>query len=248
MSEPYSSAATARGWSRSGSATSIATISASGANAAPKPSRKSSGTPITSATSAPPRPVLRAREKNSSWSAATHPRASPFRNTGIRSCSASVRSASSPCPQYSPVPAMIAGRSASAQQRRGALDRSRIGGRLAGRGGRLGVGRAGLAEHHVEREVEEHRSRAGRERRPEGLVDQTGDLAGLMGGGGELGQRAHERQVVELLQRALAPAKLGCAPAQHQQRASGSGRPRRSRSSRWSRPGRPSARIRRRSW
>ena len=79
----------------------------------PNPSRKSSGTPITSATSACPSAAPRAREKNSSWSAGTQPRPSPLRNTGIRSCSASARSCSSPRPQYRPVPAMIAGRSAS---------------------------------------------------------------------------------------------------------------------------------------
>ena len=39
-------------------------------------------------------------------------------------------SASSPCPQYRFVPAMITGRSASAQQRAGALDRRSVGERL----------------------------------------------------------------------------------------------------------------------
>ena len=82
-------------------------------NAAPKPSRKSIGTPISSATSAPRNPSERAREKNSSWSAGTQPRASPLRNTGIRSSSTSARNASSPCAQYRSVPAMITGRRAS---------------------------------------------------------------------------------------------------------------------------------------
>ena len=95
-----------------GSATSIATISVSSPNAPPKPSLKSIGTPITSATSAPFSACERVREKNSSWSAGTHPRASPFRNTGIRSVSASSSSACSPWPQYRSVPAMITGRSA----------------------------------------------------------------------------------------------------------------------------------------
>ena len=72
------------------------------------------GTPITRATSAPFRACPRVRAKNSSWSAATHPRASPLRNTGMRSVSASSSSATSPCPQYRSVPAMITGRSALA--------------------------------------------------------------------------------------------------------------------------------------
>ena len=84
---PYSSAATGRGWGRSGSAEPTTTICASSPNEPPNPSRKSIGTPMTSATSASFNAVPRAREKNSSWSAGTQPRASPFRNTGIRSSS-----------------------------------------------------------------------------------------------------------------------------------------------------------------
>ena len=68
---------------RSGSARSTTTISVSSPNAPPKPSRKSIGTPTTSATSAPFSPAERAREKASSWSAGTQPRARPLRNTGM---------------------------------------------------------------------------------------------------------------------------------------------------------------------
>ena len=68
-------------------------------NEPPKPRRKSIGTPTTSATSASLRPLPRAREKASSWSAGMQPRPSPFTNTGIRSSSASARSASSPWAQ-----------------------------------------------------------------------------------------------------------------------------------------------------
>ena len=111
-SAPYSSAATSRGYGRSGSATPTTTTDASGANTPPNPSRKSSGVPITMATSASDSATPRAREKHSSWSAGTQPRPSPFRKTGIRSSSTNSRSASSPRPQYSPVPAMTTGRSA----------------------------------------------------------------------------------------------------------------------------------------
>ena len=61
---PYSSAATGRGCSRTGSARSSTTISVSSPNACPKPRRKSIGTPMTSATSAPlQRRASRAREE-----------------------------------------------------------------------------------------------------------------------------------------------------------------------------------------
>ena len=82
-SAPYSSAAGGRGWTRSGSARSMTTISVSSPNAPPKPSRKSIGTPTTSATSAPFSAAERTREKASRWSAGTHPRARPLRKTGI---------------------------------------------------------------------------------------------------------------------------------------------------------------------
>ncbi len=65
----------------------------------PKPSRKSSGTPITSATSASFKALPRVREKQSSWSAGTQPRPMPLRKTGIPSDSASRWSSSSACDQ-----------------------------------------------------------------------------------------------------------------------------------------------------
>jgi hypothetical protein len=51
----------------------MATISVSSPKDAPKPRRKSIGTPMTSATSAPLSPWERARAKNSSWSAGRQP-------------------------------------------------------------------------------------------------------------------------------------------------------------------------------
>ena len=80
-------------------AASSRTILVSSPKLPPKPSRKSSGTPTTSATSAPLRPVPRARLKQSSWSAGRQPRPSPLRKTGMPSASASARSSPSPRPQ-----------------------------------------------------------------------------------------------------------------------------------------------------
>ncbi len=67
-----------------------------------------------------------------------------------------------------------------AQQRRGALDRARVGGACAWR---LGAGaavaspaRRRLGEHEVEREVEERRARVRRQRRRDRLVDEPRDL------------------------------------------------------------------------
>ena len=56
------------------------------------------------------------------------------------------------------------------------------------------------------------------QRRRDRLVDQLGDLGGLGRGAGALGQRPHERHVVDLLQRALAPAHLRGAAAEHDHR------------------------------
>ena len=74
---------------------------------------------------------------------------------------------------------------------------------------------AALAEDHVERQVDEHRAAVG----ADGLVDCSGHLLGdLVGGGdrpGQLGDRCHEGDVVELLQRPRAPAGLRGPAAQH---------------------------------
>ncbi len=101
---------------RSDGALSIVMIFVSSPKEPPKPRRKSIGTPTTIATSAPLSAVERAREKASSWSAGTQPRAWPLANTGTRRCCTSARRAVSPCAQYRPVPAMITGRRAPASR------------------------------------------------------------------------------------------------------------------------------------
>ena len=57
-----------------------------------------------------------------------------------------------------------------------------------------------------------------RERGRERLVDQLGDLGRRDRGARALGERAHERDVVDLLERALAPAHLRRAAAEHDHR------------------------------
>ena len=116
---------------------------------------------------------------------------------------------------------MITGRSALAQQRGRALERAAVG---AGPGARRRAASAALAgvlglhEHVVEREVDERRPGVRRQRRGERLVDEARDLGRAPGRRGELGQRAHERDVVDLLQRALAPAHRRRAPAEDEHR------------------------------
>ena len=93
-------AATSPTRSRSGGAFAVSAFGAASSRISfasspklpPKPSRKSSGTPITSATSAPLSPAPRARLKASSWSAGRQPRPRPLRKTGMPSASASARS------------------------------------------------------------------------------------------------------------------------------------------------------------
>ena len=58
----------------------------------------------------------------------------------------------------------------------------------------------------------------GRRRRRERLVDQLGDLGGRRRGARALRERRDERHVVDLLQRALAPAELRRAAAEHHHR------------------------------
>ena len=66
------------------------------------------------------------------------------------------------------------------------------------------VGR--LHEHVVHREVDERRTAVRRERGAERLVDQRGDLLGAFRGPGQHAERAHKRNVVDLLQRSHPPA------------------------------------------
>ncbi len=102
-------------------------------NTLPKPSRKSIGTPITTATSASPNAFERAREKASGWSAGTTPRAIPFISTGICRCSARRSNATSPRPHQTLVPAMITGRCAADSSSQA---RSRASGSAPGGAGR----------------------------------------------------------------------------------------------------------------
>ena len=76
----------------------------------------------------------------------------------------------------------------------------------------------GLHEHDVEREVQERRARVLAPHDVPGVVDQAWDLGGGAGGRGELDERPHERHVVDLLQRALAPAHRRRAAAEHEDR------------------------------
>ena len=75
-----------------------------------------------------------------------------------------------------------------------------------------------LGEHVVEREVDERRPARRAQRRGERLVDECRDLPRRLGRGGEPRQRPHERQVIDLLQRALPPAPRRRATAEHDHR------------------------------
>ena len=210
----------ARGCSRSGSATSITTISVSSPNEPPKPRRKSIGTPITSATSAPFSPRRRAREKNSSWSAGTQPRARPLRKTGMPQ---RLGELAQRLLAVAPVE-VRAGHDhralGVAQQRDGALDLIAVG---AGAVPRLGSTTSDSGSSASMKTRSSGKStnvgpECGGSDCDQRLVDEAGDLGGALGRGGELHQRAHERDVVDLLQRALAPAHRGRAAAEHEDR------------------------------
>ena len=113
---------------------------------------------------------------------------------------------------------MITGRSAS---RSSAIARSSI--RWSGVRRRVrerlgGLGLLGLHEDLVEREVDERRAGVRAQHRRERVVDQPRDLGRRGDGRGQLDQRPHERDVVDLLQRALAPAHRGRAAAEHEHR------------------------------
>ena len=70
----------------------------------------------------------------------------------------------------------------------------------------------------VQREVQEDGARVRRERRGDRLIDQVLDLARGVGRRGQLHERAHERNVIDLLQRALPPAEGRRATTEHQHR------------------------------
>ncbi len=105
------------------------------------------------------------------------------------------------------------------EERDGAIDLGAIRGRAAPRlRQRHRLGLAGLHEHLVEREVDEGRTRVRCQCSRGGDIDQAGDLGRIRRRRGELDQRAHEGNVVDLLQRALAPAELGRPAAEHEDR------------------------------
>ena len=121
--------------------------------------RSRAGSPSARRSRAPRRrpsaPAPRAREKQSSWSAGTQPRASPLRNTGMRSSS---HSSLQRVLAVAPVEAGAGHdhRARGAAQELGrAVDRVAVGRRRAGRVGQ-GGGRVGV---HVG--LHEHRRRAG---------------------------------------------------------------------------------------
>ena len=105
-----------------------------------------------------------------------------------------------------------------AQQRRGAVEHAPVGRRGRMRDVLRGLGLLGLHEDVVEREVDERRAAVRAQRLPPGVVDQARDLGRRRRGRGELHQRPHERHVVDLLQRPLAPAHRGRAAAEHEHR------------------------------
>ena len=212
-----------RGCGRSGTTRSATISRVCSPNTPPNPSRKSIGTPITSATSASFNAFDRARENASSWSAGTVPRAMPFISTGMRSASASASSAASACPHHTLVPAMITGRCAPASRPAAtpsaspsALHRGR---RAAQRTG--SPASCGLAEDVIHREVDERDAR----RRPAAPTAARSassisppTASGRLRGGGEPGQRRDERHMVDFLQRTLTPAQRGRPAAEHEQR------------------------------
>ena len=92
--------------------------------------------------------------------------------------------------------------------------------RLVQRAGSVGpsAARLGLHEDEVQREVHEHRPGVRAQRDRERLVDEPGISAVAPAVAASLVTGAHERHVVDLLQRALPPAHRGRAPAEHDHR------------------------------
>ena len=79
---------------------------------------------------------------------------------------------------------------------------------------RRDVRQGAAGEQHVHRDVDEHRSAVRRGGERERLVHTGGDGVDLPDGGGVLGDRREQRDVVHLLQAAAAPAPRRCAPAE----------------------------------
>ena len=68
----------------------------------------------------------------------------------------------------------------------------------------LGLG--GLHEHVIHRKIDKRRSAMRGQRARKRLVEQPRNLGGALGGDRELGERTHERDVIDLLQRPHPPA------------------------------------------
>jgi hypothetical protein len=94
-------------------------------------------------------------------------------------------------------------------------DRRRIG-LDAASGRRVDLGHvARRRTEHVEREVEERRAPVWRDRRHRRVVHHPARLGGIGDRVGEFGDRLHDRNVVELLQRARTPAALWRPAPEH---------------------------------
>src|SRR5205823_14855047 len=74
-----------------------------------------------------------------------------------------------------------------------------------------------LAEHVIEREVDERRPGRRRDARMQRVADEPRDVAGALRGLGGLRDRRDERHVVDLLERALPPAQRRRATAERQE-------------------------------
>ena len=186
---------------------------------APKPSRKSIGTPMTRATSASFSAVERAREKNSSWSAAMHPRARPLRNTGMPQRLDQLAQRVLAVAPVQVRPGHDHRALGLAQQRGRALDA--LGRRALPRDrqhARAAAGSVPSMNTWSSGKSTKVGPSGGGHRRGQRDVDEAGITSVLGAVRAELGQRVHERDVVDLLQRALAPAHRRRAPAEHEHR------------------------------
>ena len=146
-----------------------------------------------------------------------HPRASPLRKTGIPRASPSSRSA---CLAVAPVE--VRARHDHRPLRLGEQGQcaGEVGHRRRAAARRAPRRRASSASMNTWSSGKSTNAgpECGRDRGRPRLVDQRRDLGGRARGRGEAGERAHERDVVDLLQRALAPAHRRRPPAEHEHR------------------------------
>ena len=121
----------------------------------------------------------------SGWSAGRQPRPCPLAKAGTRRCSTAATSSASAPAHHTSVPAMIIGRSAPAMSRAAAATWSGSGSAAEGTTA-AGIAALALGEHHVERQVDEHRAPVRRQRRGGRLVDHRRDVLD----GGDRARRA----------------------------------------------------------